>query len=70
MYVYPILEHCYHCIVLYCICSKLSVFSYTLCSCDTSRQVRRKREDNIKMDLMEMWCKGVDWMHLTQDRLQ
>jgi hypothetical protein len=32
---------------------------------------RRKRrcEDNIKMDRMEIRLKGVDWIHLVQDRL-
>ena len=25
-------------------------------------------EDNIKMDLMEVGCEGVDWMDLAQDR--
>jgi hypothetical protein len=24
-------------------------------------------EDNIKMDLIEIGCKGVDWMYLAQD---
>jgi hypothetical protein len=27
-------------------------------------------EDNIRMDLQEIGCEGVDWMHLTQDRDQ
>jgi hypothetical protein len=27
---------------------------------------RRRWEDNIRMDLREMWCEGVDRMHLTQ----
>jgi hypothetical protein len=31
---------------------------------------RRRWEDNIKMDLRELGCKGVDWMHLRQDRDQ
>ena len=29
---------------------------------------RRKWEDNIKMDLQEMGCEGVDWFALAQDR--
>jgi hypothetical protein len=27
-------------------------------------------EDNIRMDLREIECEGVDWMHLVQDRDQ
>jgi hypothetical protein len=29
---------------------------------------RRRSEDNIKMDLQEMGCGGVDWFGLAQDR--
>ena len=29
---------------------------------------RRRWEDNIKMDLQEVGCGGVDWMELVQDR--
>jgi len=29
---------------------------------------RRKWEDNIKMDLQEVGCGGVDWIDLAQDR--
>ena len=28
---------------------------------------RRKWEDNIKMDLQEVRCGGIDWIDLTQD---
>jgi hypothetical protein len=28
----------------------------------------RKWEDNIKMDLREIWFGDVDWIHLAQDR--
>jgi len=31
---------------------------------------RRSWEDNIKMDLNEIWCEGVDWMRLDQNRNQ
>ena len=29
---------------------------------------RRRWEDNIKMDLLEVGCKGMDSIELTQDR--
>ena len=29
---------------------------------------RRRWDDNIKMDLMEVGCGGVDWIDLAQDR--
>jgi hypothetical protein len=29
---------------------------------------RRRWEDNIRMDLREVGCAGVDWMELAQDR--
>ena len=29
---------------------------------------RRRWEDNIKMDLQAMGCRGVDWIDLPQDR--
>jgi hypothetical protein len=28
---------------------------------------RRRWEDNIKMDLQEVGCEGMDWMELAQD---
>jgi len=34
------------------------------------RRHRHRWEDNIIMDLMEIGWKGVDWMHLVQDRDQ
>jgi hypothetical protein len=37
------------------------------------RPPRRRRgrwEDNIKMNLREIWWEGVDWIHLAQDRDQ
>jgi hypothetical protein len=34
------------------------------------RRPRRRREDNIDMDLKELkWC-GMDWSHLAQNRDQ
>ena len=29
---------------------------------------RRRWEDNIKMDLQEVECGGVDWIEMAQDR--
>jgi hypothetical protein len=34
------------------------------------RRPRRRWEDNIRMDLREIWCEVVDWMNLSQDRDQ
>jgi len=31
-------------------------------------RLRRRREDNIKMDLEEVGCGVMDWIELTQDR--
>jgi hypothetical protein len=31
---------------------------------------RRRREDNIRMDLKEVVWEDVEWMHLAQDREQ
>jgi hypothetical protein len=29
---------------------------------------RRRRDDNIKMDLLEVGCGGMDWIELAYDR--
>ena len=29
---------------------------------------RRRWEDNIKMDIREVGCRGMDWIELAQDR--
>ena len=31
-------------------------------------RLRRRWEDNIKMDLQEVGCGGMDWIGLAQDR--
>jgi hypothetical protein len=31
---------------------------------------RRRWEDNIKMDLKEIWIDGANWIQLAQDRVQ
>ena len=31
-------------------------------------RARRRWEDNIKMDLQEVGCGGMDWIQLAQDR--
>jgi hypothetical protein len=29
---------------------------------------RRRWENNVRMDLNEIRCEGVDWIHVAQDR--
>jgi hypothetical protein len=31
-------------------------------------RLRRRWEDNIKMDFSELGCEGMDWIDLAQDR--
>jgi hypothetical protein len=31
-------------------------------------RLRHRKENNIKVDLMEVGCEGVDWIQLAQDR--
>jgi len=33
-----------------------------------SGRLRRRWEDNIKMDLQELGCEGMDWIELAEDR--
>jgi hypothetical protein len=32
------------------------------------RRPRRRWKDNIRMDLQEVGCEGMDWIDLVQDR--
>jgi len=32
------------------------------------RRPKHRWEDNIKMDILEVGCRGMDWIELTQDR--
>ena len=34
----------------------------------TTWETRHRWEDNIKMELQEVECEGVDWIELAQDR--
>ena len=40
----------------------------TLIEKKTPGRPRRRWEDNIKMDLQEVGCGGMDWIDLGQDR--
>jgi len=31
-------------------------------------RARCRWEDNVRMDLKEIWWEGVDWIHLAQDK--
>jgi len=33
----------------------------------SGNDARRRRKDNIRMDLKEVWWEGVDWIHLVQN---
>jgi hypothetical protein len=38
--------------------------------CRPPGRPRRRWEDNIKMDLREIWIDGANWIRLAQDRVQ
>jgi hypothetical protein len=37
---------------------------------EISTYYRRKWKDNVKMDIREIWCKGMNWIHFNQNRDQ
>jgi hypothetical protein len=52
---------------------KRNVYRILVGKPEEKRQLRRPRRrwvDNIKMDLREIGCDGVDWMDMAQDRDQ
>jgi hypothetical protein len=36
----------------------------------TNSEYRLRWEDNIKIDLKEIECRDVDWIHVAQDRIE
>ena len=47
---------------------RIQGFGGETCGLETTWRPRRRWEDNIKMDLQEVGCGGLDWMELAQDR--
>ena len=43
-------------------------FGGETCGKETTGETRRTWENNIKMDLQEVGCGGMDWIQLAQDR--
>jgi hypothetical protein len=37
---------------------------------NTYKLLENLKEDLLKMNLKEIWCKGMDWIHLAQGRIQ
>jgi len=54
-----------------CMEAMINAYSILVVKPEKKRPVRRPGcswEDNIRKDLREIECKGVDWIHLAQDR--
>ena len=54
-----------------CVCVCVCVCRVLVGKPEGTRQVGRPKcrwEDNIKMDLQEVGCGDMDWIHLAQDR--
>jgi len=52
-------------------CERRGVYRVSVGKPEGKRQLgkpRRRWEDNIKMDLQEMGCGGLDWIGLAQNR--
>ena len=52
-------------------CERRGVYKFLEGKPEGTRQLgglRRRWEDNIKMDLYEVGCEGMDWIDLAQDR--
>jgi hypothetical protein len=44
------------------------IFCSKCCAVNGTFSARRRWEDNIKMDLQEVGCGGMDWIELAEDR--
>jgi len=53
-------------VAVFTACCRMSICSEVV----TSMSSRRRRKDNIKMDLQEVGCGDMDWIELAEDRGQ
>jgi len=51
-----------------CVGESSSLYGVLVGKPETTLETRRRWEDNIKMDLQEVRCGGMDWIELAQDR--